>query len=84
MGLLLTAGAGLLMVSNVPYHSFKQIDFKGRVPFFAIVVVMLVFAVVLSEPPLVLFAGFLVYTLSGPALGLRRLVQKRKARRSAT
>lgn len=84
MGLLLTAGAGLLMVSNVPYHSFKQIDFKGRVPFFAIVVVMLVFAVVLSEPPLVLFAGFLVYTLSGPALGLRRLVQKRKARQSAT
>mgnify|MGYP001817192193 FL=1 len=84
MGLLLTAGAGLLMVSNVPYHSFKQIDVTGRVPFVAIVVVMLVFAVVLSEPPLVLFAGFLVYTLSGPALGLRRLVQKRKARRSAT
>jgi CDP-diacylglycerol--serine O-phosphatidyltransferase len=83
MGLLLTAGAGLLMVSNVPYHSFKQIDFKGRVPFFAIVVVMLIFAIVLTEPPLVLFAGFLIYTLSGPALAIRRWIQKRRARRSA-
>jgi CDP-diacylglycerol--serine O-phosphatidyltransferase len=71
------------MVSNVPYHSFKQIDFKGRVPFVAIVVVMLIFAIVLTEPPLVLFAGFLIYTLSGPALAIRRWIQKRRARRSA-
>ena len=58
-------GAGLLMVSNIRFHSFKHIDFKGKVPFFAIVAVMLVFAVILSEPPLVLFAIFLAYTLSG-------------------
>lgn len=69
---LLTAFAGLLMVSNIQYHSFKQIDFKGKVPFFSIVLVMLVFAVVLSEPPLVLFAVFAGYTLSGPVLALRR------------
>ena len=34
--LVLTSGAGLLMVSNIRFHSFKQIDFKGKVPFFAI------------------------------------------------
>ncbi len=81
--MILTAGAGLLMVSNVWYHSFKQIDFKGKVPFVVIVVVMLGFAVILSEPPLVLFALFFIYTLSGPFLSLKRLIDKRRRRTSA-
>lgn len=69
---VITAGAGLLMVSNIRFNSFKEIDFRGKVPFFSIVLVMLVFAVVLTEPPLVLFAVFAAYTLSGPVLALRR------------
>jgi CDP-diacylglycerol--serine O-phosphatidyltransferase len=79
LALVLTAGAGLLMVSNILFHSFKQVDFKGKVPFFGIVAVMLVFAVILSEPPLVLFVIFFVYNLSGPVLALKRLAKKRKA-----
>ena len=74
---LLTGACGLLMVSNVRYHSFKQVDLKGKVPFFALVLVMLVFAVILSEPPLVLFTGFAVYALSGPVLGLKELLHKK-------
>jgi len=75
---VLTAGAGLLMVSNIRYHSFKQVDFRGRVPFFVIVAVMLAFAVILSEPPLVLFAIFFAYTLSGPVLAVKRQLKKRR------
>jgi CDP-diacylglycerol--serine O-phosphatidyltransferase len=75
LALVLTAGAGLLMVSNILFHSFKQIDFKGKVPFFGIVAVMLAFAVILSEPALVLFVIFLAYTISGPVLALNRLVK---------
>ena len=78
--MILTAGAGLLMVSNVWYHSFKQIDFKGKVPFVVIVIVMLGFAVIVSEPPLVLFALFFIYTLSGPFLSMKRLIDKRRRR----
>lgn len=74
---ILTAMAGLLMVSNILYHSFKQVDFKGKVPFFAVVIVMLVFAVILAKPPLVLFAIFFVYTLAGPVLSLQRLMRRR-------
>ncbi|MBT8428345.1 MAG: CDP-diacylglycerol--serine O-phosphatidyltransferase [Gammaproteobacteria bacterium] len=79
LALVLTAGAGLLMVSNILFHSFKQIDFKGKVPFFGIVAVMLAFAVILSEPALVLFVLFLAYTVSGPVLALNRLAKRRKA-----
>ncbi len=74
---ILTGAVGLLMVSNIKFSSFKQIDFKGKVPFFAIVGVMLAFAVILSEPPIVLFVIFMVYTLSGPVLAVRRLLRKR-------
>lgn len=76
--LVLTAGAGLLMVSNICFHSFKHLDMKGKVPFVVVVIVMLVFAVVLTEPPLVLFAVFMLYTLSGPALAAWRLLRRRR------
>src|SRR5690554_1270811 len=72
---LLVAAAGLLMVSNIKYYSFKDLDLKGRVPFVAILVVVLVFAVVFSDPPRVLLLIFLAYAASGPVqfvLQLRR------------
>lgn len=63
---ILVAGAGVLMVSNVLYYSFKELDMKRRVPFTALLVVVLVFAVIAIEPPMILLGGFLIYALSGP------------------
>lgn len=78
---ILTAVTGLLMVSNLRYNSFKEIDFKGKVPFFSIVVVMLVFAVILAEPPIVLFVVFMVYTLSGPVTSIHYMRRHRAQRK---
>lgn len=80
---ILTICAGLLMVSNLRYHSFKEIDFRGRVSFIATVVVMLVFAVIFFHPPLVLFLGFLAYAISGLALTVLYLRRRRSKRQSA-
>lgn len=74
---LFTAGAGLLMVSNFRYQSFKLLDLHGQVPFMVLVVVMLGFALVVLDPPIVLFLLFLAYALSGPVL---TLVQRRRRR----
>lgn len=63
--LIITLAAGLLMVSNIRYRSFKDIDPKGKVPFIAILVVVLIFVTIALEPPLVLFAAFLLYAVSG-------------------
>lgn len=62
----LTAFTGLLMVSNIRYHSFKGIDFKGRVPFVAMFLVVMLFVVISMDPAGVLFLLGLVYALSGP------------------
>ena len=64
---LATVLVGLLMVSNFHYNSFKEIDFKGRVPFVVILVAVLVFAVVTIDPPKVLLLLFALYALSAPA-----------------
>jgi CDP-diacylglycerol--serine O-phosphatidyltransferase len=62
-----TACVGVLMVANVPYHSFKGIDMKGRVPFVVILLVVLVFGIITIDPPTVLLAIAVIYALSGPA-----------------
>jgi len=77
---VLTAAVGLLMVSNFRYHSFKEIDFRGRVSFIVAVVVMLLFSVIFFQPPLVLFLCFLVYAVSGPVLTLFHLRKRRSER----
>ena len=76
----ITVLTGLAMVSNVSYYSFKQVDFRGKVPFFVAVGVMLAFAIVLTEPPLVLFLLFLGYALSGPLIYLHRWYRRRGSR----
>ncbi|MFT5313916.1 MAG: CDP-diacylglycerol--serine O-phosphatidyltransferase [Paraglaciecola sp.] len=63
---IVTSLAGMLMVSNFKYNSFKELNLHGKVPFVALLLVMLVFVVVATEPALVLFLVFALYALAGP------------------
>ena len=56
---------GVTMVSNVPFWSFKEVNWKKRVPLWVILVCVIAISVVASHPSLVLFALFLSYGLSG-------------------
>jgi len=81
IAVFITISAGVLMVSNVRYHSFKGIDFRSKIPFVGMVAIVMVIAVVFSEPPIVLFAIFLLYAISGPVLTLNELRKRQKQRR---
>jgi len=61
----ITLYAGLTMVTNVPFYSFKDLSLKKSVPFAAIVLVALGIAVINIHPPTVLFGLFVCYGLSG-------------------
>ena len=63
---IITGVAGLLMVSNFKYNSFKELNLHGKVPFVALLIIMLIFVVVATEPALVLFIVFALYALAGP------------------
>jgi CDP-diacylglycerol--serine O-phosphatidyltransferase len=67
----LTIVCGLLMVSNFRYHSFKDVDWRGRVSFMVILIIVLAFVIVATEPSLVLFSIFLLYAISGPITTFR-------------
>ncbi|MEO0316450.1 MAG: CDP-diacylglycerol--serine O-phosphatidyltransferase [Pseudomonadota bacterium] len=62
---VITVYAGLTMVTNVPFYSFKDVNYKKSVPFIAIFLIALVFVAVSSDPPKVLFGLFVFYGLSG-------------------
>ncbi len=77
---ILTTLAGLLMVSNFRYHSFKEIDFHGKVPFIVLVVVVVGLAIIQTHPPTVLLLMFLAYAISGPVMTLVQLRKRRERR----
>ena len=54
------------MLSNLKYHSFKGLDRNRRVPFLAMIITIIVFVVVLINPPRVLFMMAFIYAISGP------------------
>ena len=60
--------AGITMVSNVPFYSFKEVNWKRRVPLWVILASVVGISVVSARPSLVLFALFLSYGLSGYAI----------------
>ena len=63
--MLLALYAGLTMVTNVPFYSFKDVSMKKSVPFAVIVLIALGIAVINIDPPTVMFGVFVVYGLSG-------------------
>ncbi len=58
------AALGILMVSPIPYRSFKEVRVRGR--YRATVLMVIAFAVILSKPSVTFFAIGLVYVASGP------------------
>ncbi|WP_006786211.1 CDP-diacylglycerol--serine O-phosphatidyltransferase [Thiorhodospira sibirica] len=76
--LVITVFAGALMVSNLTYFSFKDMDFRHRVPFFVVFAMLAAIMLTALDPPKILFAGFLLYALSGPVLSVIRWRRKRQ------
>jgi CDP-diacylglycerol--serine O-phosphatidyltransferase len=80
LAMLVTVFAGVLMVSNIRFRSFKDLDLRGRVPFVTVLAVPLIFVLIFLDPPQVLFFGFLAYGLSGPIGFVLRWLKRPEAR----
>ncbi|HKI73604.1 MAG TPA: CDP-diacylglycerol--serine O-phosphatidyltransferase [Pseudomonadales bacterium] len=81
---VLTLVLALLMVSGVRYWSPKQINLKGRVPFFYMLAVILLFALIFTYPPGVMLAIALGYASSGPIQAVLRRRRRALQRDSTT
>lgn len=65
-----TLYTGITMVTNIPFYSFKDINLRRSVPFAVILLVVLAFVLISTDPPLVLFLLFVGYGVSGYAYWL--------------
>ena len=72
---ILTGCVSLLMVVNVPYYSFKEIELKKRVPFFSMLFVVFIFALISIDPPIVLASCAFAYIISGPLLWVMKRIK---------
>jgi CDP-diacylglycerol--serine O-phosphatidyltransferase len=73
--LAVTITAGLLMVSRIRYNSFKGSGSgpkADRVPFFALLIVVVVLIALAIDAPKTLLTASVLYALSGPLLWFRR------------
>lgn len=72
---------GVLMVSNIRYRSFKDVEFKNHVRFVVILLMVLAIALVAIDPAKVLLLIFVGYAVSGPIATIWGLRQKRRLRK---
>ncbi len=72
---VITLFAGLTMVTNVPFYSFKDVNFGKAVPFIMVFVVVLIFVAISIHPPIVLFGMFILFGLSGYVIFFWRLIK---------
>jgi len=83
LGAGITIVCGLLMVSNVRYYSFKELDSK-KASFRFLLGIVLSLIVLLYKPNIVLFTGFFLYMLSGPFITIvglnKRRIEKKKSK----
>ena len=76
--LLLVYSLSFLMVSNVRYHSFKEVKWFSQHPFRGIIAFLLTMVIIAIEPKVTLFLIFFAYVFSGPLLHSLSLLRSRK------
>ncbi|MBM4269460.1 MAG: CDP-diacylglycerol--serine O-phosphatidyltransferase [Deltaproteobacteria bacterium] len=78
--LLMVYGLAMLMVSNIRYYSFKDIDFRAQQPFYALVGGVILVMFVVAQPEVMLFAGMIIYISSGPTRAVLTWLRRRRTR----
>ena len=73
-----------LMVSNIRYFSFKELDLARRKPFSFFIFIVLSMIVIVMEPVIVLFVSIFFYILSGPVNMIRAWQRKRAMKKLET
>ena len=77
--LLVTYGLAALMISAVPYPSFKHMKLHKRQPLWLLVVSIVVLKMLIAKLELVVFSGVTLYIATGPAVWIWRQLQARRA-----
>jgi CDP-diacylglycerol--serine O-phosphatidyltransferase len=78
---IVTIAAALLMVSRLPYYSFKEISARGRISFTYVILIPLLFVLIAIDPPTVMFTVAGTYALSALVMAAWRRQRRHFVRR---
>ena len=78
----LTVLSGLFMISNYKYFSFKELNFKGTVPYMVFVLTIVLLVVIAQNPQETLWLICITYATSGPIVWVykKQIKERRKDR----
>ena len=79
---VLTIYAGITMVSNAMFYSGKALDVRYRAPFGVMILIILGFVLVSTDPPVALFGLFVAYAISGYVFWVWQKIVLRKKKAS--
>lgn len=74
--LVLTFTLAVLMISTLRFHGLKEIDFKRRKPFWALVIIVMIIVVIVAHPPIALFAFAMLYLGGGVVENIYMVARK--------
>ena len=80
---VILVGAGVLMVSNIRYCSFKNFNLKGSASFKLLLIAILAIVIITLYPSTILFAFFFIYALSGLIVTTIDVRKKRALKKKA-
>ncbi|NND82480.1 MAG: CDP-diacylglycerol--serine O-phosphatidyltransferase [Gammaproteobacteria bacterium] len=80
---VLVAWAALTMVSNIRFRSFKDVDFRDKMPFIGMIVLVLAIAIIYLDPPLAFLAIGIIYMGSGTLLYAVNKTRRWRAQQSS-
>lgn len=75
---IITAGTGLLMISRVRYYSFKDFNFRHKIPFILLLLLLLIVVVIVAAPVITVFVLFYGYAISGLLISIFYFVKRRR------
>lgn len=75
---LLMVLMALAMVSNIKYRSFKDVDFRDKMPFIGLIILVLVIAIVYLDPPMAFLVIGSIYMISGAVTYVMREFKRRR------
>jgi CDP-diacylglycerol--serine O-phosphatidyltransferase len=78
--LSLTILLGFVMVSTFRYRSFKEMDFRSKKPFFALIIGLCVLIFIAARPEINLFIAFTTYAVIGAVWGILGPARRRISR----
>lgn len=77
---LVTLLTAILMVSNIPYYSFKHFHIRGKVPFIALLAVLVGIIFISLDPTQIVLSFFALYVASGPIFAIKNWLMSKKKR----